>query len=106
MARQSTAPGRLSLAGGSGTAAASGRTTSPAHAGKGALARGAGRSGAAPGGTAQASYPVVEPAAASSPALGLSGSDVLYIVLAGVVLALTGLLTRRIARAGPAPGDR
>src|SRR5438105_12388818 len=58
-ARQSTGPGRPSFAGGSGTAAAIGRTTSPAHAGKGALARGPGRSGAAPGGHAPASYPVV-----------------------------------------------
>jgi hypothetical protein len=44
-----------------------------------------------------------EPAVASgsaggAPTLGLSGPDVLYILLALGALALTGVLTRRLAR--------
>jgi hypothetical protein len=45
------------------------------------------------------SYPAVEPTASrSGPALGLSGADLAYILLAAAALALTGALTRRIAR--------
>ncbi|HWX75639.1 MAG TPA: hypothetical protein VNZ05_10050 [Solirubrobacteraceae bacterium] len=49
-------------------------------------------------------YPTVEPAAASTPALGLSSTDILYIVLAAAALIGTGVLTRRMLRPGPAKG--
>jgi hypothetical protein len=62
---------------------------------------GARHAGATPSASAPASYPAVEPAAATSPALGLSGSDVLYVALAAAALGLTGLMTRRMVRAGP-----
>jgi hypothetical protein len=51
------------------------------------------------------SYPAVEPTASrSGPALGLSGRDLAYILLAAAALALTGALTRRIARTRTAKG--
>jgi hypothetical protein len=67
---------------------------------------------AAGGGTAQASHTraVIYPAASrevttgGSRALGLSGADFVYIILALGVLALTGLLTVRLTRTTVARG--
>jgi hypothetical protein len=50
------------------------------------------------------SYPAVERTADSSEPLGLSGADIAYVILAAAVLAITGVLTRRMVRAGPAKG--
>jgi hypothetical protein len=57
------------------------------------------RADALAGDRGASSYPAVEPTASrSGPALGLSGADLAYILLAAAALALTGALTRRIAR--------
>jgi hypothetical protein len=51
------------------------------------------------------SYPTVEPASSrSGSAFGLSDADLAYILLAAAVLAVTGALTRRIARSRIAKG--
>jgi hypothetical protein len=47
---------------------------------------------------ARSSYPAVEMTAGTSDTLGLSGSDVLYIILAAVALAFTGVFTKVVAR--------
>lgn len=44
--------------------------------------------------------------APSTPAFGLSGADLLLIVLALGMLALIGLLSRRLTRVGPSAGSR
>jgi len=92
------------VAAGHGAAVTAAGNAGSVRSGKASRAGGAGRSGAAPGGSTPASYPAVEPASATSPALGLSGTDVLYIALAAAVLGLTVVLTRRMVRAGPPQG--
>jgi hypothetical protein len=63
------------------------------------------RAGALAGERGASSYPAVEPRASrSGPALGLSAVDLAYILLAAAALALTGALTRRIARTRTAKG--
>ena len=94
------AAGSSSAAGGAG---ASARSALSGHARKGALTPASSRAAQA-GALKPASYPVVEPAAATTPALGLSGTDVFYIVLAALALAFTGVMTRLILRTGPAKG--
>jgi len=94
----------------SGVAAASpgakAGATSKRAAHKGSSGRTRSAKPAAGGGTAQASHTraVIYPAASrevtigGSRALGLSGADLVYIILALGVLALTGLLTVRLTR--------
>jgi hypothetical protein len=92
------------VAAGHGAAGTAAGIVRSASSGEASRAGGAGRSGAAPGGSTPTSYPAAEPASATSPALGLSGTDVLYIALAAAVLGLTVVLTRRMVRAGPPQG--
>jgi hypothetical protein len=82
--------------GGSGSRAAHSRTAT--HGAAGTLGSSK-RADALAGERGASSYPAVEPTASrSGPALGLSGADLAYILLAAAALALTGALTRRIAR--------
>lgn len=86
--------------------------TSKRAAHKGSSGRTRSAKPAARGGTAQASHTraVIYPAASrevttgGSRALGLSGADLVYIILALGVLALTGLLTVRLTRTTVARG--
>jgi hypothetical protein len=55
-------------------------------------------------GLAPRSYPAVETTAGASDNLGLSGTHILYIVLAAVALAFTGVLTRMVAGPRTAKG--
>ncbi len=93
------APGANVTKGGGGTA--------PRHAGGGSSSRGTG-AGEASGAGASA-YPAApaEQASVATPVgaqtLGLSGDDLLLVVLALAALAFTGFLTRQLARAG-SPG--
>ena len=94
------APGANVTKGGGGTA--------PRHAGGGSGSRGTG-AGEASGAGASA-YPAApaEQASVATPGesqtLGLSGDDLLLVVLALAALAFTGFLTRQLARAGgPGP---
>jgi hypothetical protein len=94
----------------SGAAGAGARTGSENAAPNGSSGRGAtSRTGAGKtsGGAARA-YPVaslersLQPASGASETLGVSGEDLGYVLLALGALVLTGVLTRRLARAsGP-----
>jgi hypothetical protein len=55
-------------------------------------------------GLAPRSYPAVETTSGASDTFGLSGADILYIVLAAVALAFTGVLTRIVAGTRTAKG--
>jgi hypothetical protein len=104
-----------SSTGATGTGAQLGRghAASTGSTGQGSTTHGAAggasgsRGGEASGGTARA-YPVSsrdsssQPTSGASEALGVSGEDLGYVLLALGALALTGVLTRRLARAsGP-----
>jgi hypothetical protein len=96
--------------GASGTSAtsgsASGGSTGAAHGGKGTRSAGGAPShesakGSATGGSAAAgagSAVVTQTASVSVPTLGLSGADLLYILLAVAVLVMTAVFTRQLAR--------
>jgi hypothetical protein len=49
-------------------------------------------------------YPAVERTAGSAGAFSLSAADISFVVLAAAALAMTGALTRRMVRTGPAKG--
>jgi hypothetical protein len=66
-------------------------------------AAGAGVAGATAGGTAVRAYPAAETSGASH-TLGLSGADLLYIILAALALLFTGVFTRIVAGARTAKG--
>jgi hypothetical protein len=104
---ESAAASAAALAAGSssaaGSAGGSGRPASSGHARNGALTSASSRAAQAAA-LKPVSYPAVEPTAASTPTLGLSGTDVFYIVLAALALAFTGVMTRHILRTGPAKG--
>jgi hypothetical protein len=87
-------------AGGSALASrASGRLT---HARRHVGARLAGTTAAA--GLTPRSYPATEVTAGTSDTLGLSGMDVLYLIVAAVALAFTGVLTKIVAGTRTAKG--
>jgi hypothetical protein len=90
--------------GGSGSRGGSSRAAHSRAATHGA-AGSSKRADALAGERGASSYPAVEPTASrSGPALGLSGADLAYILLAAAALVLTGALTRRIARTRTAKG--
>lgn len=95
-------PGRT----GSSAGAAAGTGGAPARkAGGGASASrqaGAGRTSGAGGSPASSAEPASDAGTGRSETLGLSGDDLVYVLLALAALAFTGVLTRRLARAkGP-----
>jgi hypothetical protein len=87
-------------------ATAPGQTTAggPSKQATGAAPRGTDRERAGRGGevsgVASSAYPVSEQRGAAQPSgtLGLSGEDLLYILLALATLAFAGVLTRRLTR--------
>jgi hypothetical protein len=96
-----TSGGGGSRSRGGSSSAAHSRTAT--HGAAGTL--GSKRADALAGERGASSYPAVEPTASrSGPALGLSGADLAYILLAAAALALTGALMRRIARTRTAKG--
>lgn len=99
-------------AGGTGSAAAGavragGKTTRKSSA-RGASSSRAGAGGTSGGGTYPASSTEKAPGtgAGGSETLGLSGEDLLYILLVLAALAFTGVLTGRLARTHGAGGHR
>jgi len=99
---QGTGSGTTSTSSG---ASASGSGASGSHSGSGSRSAGAGRSGAGTAAAATASfYPASERIAAGQDAgtLGLSGADLLYILLAIGTLLFTGVLTTRLGRSSAA----
>jgi hypothetical protein len=93
-------PGNAAPIGASGRG---GRTAGGGGRAAGGAAGSRGGKGEASGGAARA-YPVVsrditQPAAGTTETLGLSGGDLVYVFVALGVLALIGLLTRRLVRA-------
>ena len=115
-----TGGGGASAAGGASTAAtrgglggasapsASRSSASAVHAAHGVVLRRRSSAGGAAAGTSGGA-PVAFPASAhqaAPPALGVSQQDLLYIVLALCILAVAGVLTRRLTypRGGPARG--
>ena len=88
---RATAPGQTTAGGPSKQATgAAPRGTDPARAGRGGEVSG----------VASSAYPASEQRGAAQPSgtLGLSGADLLYILLALATLAFAGVLTRRLTR--------
>jgi hypothetical protein len=87
-------------AGRSHRAAGAGGAGGPSPAGQGGTSRaGEGNGGGPSAGRPAALYPSAQgEAQQSSPMLGLSAADLLYLLLALAALALTGLLSARLAR--------
>lgn len=104
--------GRESLAasagGSAGSAAALSTSASPARRSGSPASRSTTRSGSASGSLAgelsARAYHGLQRSAGTSPAFGLSGADIAYIVLAAAAVAFTGVLTRRMARTSAAKG--
>jgi hypothetical protein len=104
------AAGRLGTATGSGEAPAGIMvhkhvSTTGAH---GTKAKGVGVHGSSSGSQANPALPThaaVRPAAEGSETLGVSGIDLLYVLIALGALALTAVLTRRIARTSDPAGS-
>lgn len=100
-----TSPGRaVTGAGGAGQAAtsrsgASKGTSSGGRAGGASGTVGASRAASRPGGPSHASQSVATPVGASE-TLGLTGSDLLYVLLVLGLLVLVGVLTGRLAGDG------
>jgi hypothetical protein len=93
---EAKAGGSGSAEGGSssgGAGRAGGGTTATGHHSSGRASAGSARPYQAPRGVSTSQARV-----ASSPALGLTGADVAYILLALGVLILTAVMTRRLAR--------
>jgi hypothetical protein len=95
----SSEPSAVAPAGGRNRAPASGKPKAPAPRSSRRRPQSGGRGGAA--GALAAGQAASERNADSSDVLGLSSDDLLYVVLAFVALALTGVLTAVLVRRPP-----
>jgi len=101
LARRTGSAGAGTGAGSTAGAGAAGGAPAPAPSGRGKHATGPVAGASSGGSTASArssSLTASRGGVGGSQALGLSGADLLYILLAFGVLVFTGLLTRRLAR--------
>jgi hypothetical protein len=88
------------VASGSAGSSTRGATHRAAHRGGGAAPRSTHQSATAPGAAAETHTiaPAADQASVSGQTLGLSGADVVYVLVALAALVLTALLTRKVTR--------